>query len=336
MSAARPKLVQEGAPLVGGGGSSLQAAKPKYRLVIGGDDEPLPDDPDQNHDYKKYEYRGHSSLRGRSYGGRGRGGRYNNSYGGGGRGRGGYDSYRGGGGYRGDHGGYDNNYGGRGGYRGGYHGGGGGYDNHRYNNEYDDRGYHENNHYDNGYNNHSGRKIIKNPKAPGLVTGRIVIGGGEEEHPEEPNATHEVHHHHHSNNMDVEEIIPQTYNEELHQIERMEGVVSLDDPAPLVVMDGANVAYAYADAMAAVSGSGKREPDYRGLQVAAHYFLSFGIRVLIVLPAPWFRVKAAAGDSNRGECAAFDIVVQLYCVYIVCGARGFLLEQVRPCLDASL
>jgi len=139
------------------------------------------------------------------------------------------------------------------------------------------------------------------------VTGRIVIGGDDdsEERPDEGGA------YHHSNNnnnnhtgMEVEETIPQShYNEELHQIERMEGVISLDAKEPLVVMDGANVAYAYADAMAAAVSSGgkKREPDYRGLQVAAKYFLSCNVRVLIVLPAPWFRIKPSAADHNKGE-----------------------------------
>ena len=109
-----------------------------------------------------------------------------------------------------------------------------------------------------------------------------------------------------SNLMELEDtvIIPQTYNEELHQIERMEGVISLDGKEPLVVMDGANVAYAYADAMSAVTGTNKREPDYRGLLVAANYFMQWDIRVLIVLPAPWFRLKPRAGDTSSGTCVS--------------------------------
>ena len=103
--------------------------------------------------------------------------------------------------------------------------------------------------------------------------------------------------------MEVDEIIPSTYNEELHQIERMEGVESLEAKEPLIVLDGPNVAYAYADAMAGLSksGSGKREPDNRGLLVAANYFLEGGVRVLIVLPAPWFRRKPRDNDENRGQ-----------------------------------
>mmetsp|Transcript_18925 Transcript_18925/g.31322 ORF Transcript_18925/g.31322 Transcript_18925/m.31322 type:complete len:468 (-) Transcript_18925:207-1610(-) len=338
---ARPKLVQEGAPLSssGGGssslsavsnGSSLQAvsssgqSKSKFRLVIGGEDEdePLPDDPDQQHGYSRYNnegnnYRGGGRGGGRRlnyYGGRGgggggRGGGYNNnSYrggGGGGRGyRGGggrdYSNNDRGGGYN-DHHGYHNDqqHGDHHGYEGRYDAA---YENHRYdggnNNNYSEY----DNNYDHRYNHdhQPHRKIIKNPKAPGLINSRIVIGGNDDEEHQDASGGGGGGVDTMISMMEVEDIIPQTYNEELHQIERMEGVISLDAKEPLVVMDGANVAYAYADAMAAASpGGGKREPDYRGLQVAAKHFMSAGVRVLIVLPAPWFRVKPAAGDMNK-------------------------------------
>ena len=172
--------------------------------------------------------------------------------------------------------------------------------------EYDDNAYNNNvnNHSDRSlqsYNDH-GRRYIKNPKSQGLTKSRFVIGGDSDD--AEVLATNEAGSS--SNLMELEDtvIIPQTYNEELHQIERMEGVISLDGKESLVVMDGANVAYAYADAMSAVSGTHKREPDYRGLLVAANYFLQWDIRVLIVLPAPWFRLKPRAGDTSSGTCVS--------------------------------
>lgn len=236
----RPKLVQEGKPLEKPTPTlaTSNASKPKYRLVVGGEDEnePLPDDPEQT------QYSSYSSN-------------YSSTYRGGGRGyhRGGRNySYRGGGRY--------------GGYGARAHGG-------------------------------TRRKIIKNPKAPGLIHSRIVIGKeeGEEDYPEE--RIDEEQNHHRIQSMEVEEIIPQTYNAELHSIESMEGVVCLDAKEPLVVMDGANVAHAYADV---ATGKTRGEPDYYGLQVAANYFLEAGIRVLIVLPASWFRVKPQATDANKG------------------------------------
>eukprot|EP00547_Thalassionema_nitzschioides_P005686 CAMPEP_0194217768 /NCGR_PEP_ID=MMETSP0156-20130528/22238_1 /TAXON_ID=33649 /ORGANISM="Thalassionema nitzschioides, Strain L26-B" /LENGTH=384 /DNA_ID=CAMNT_0038946899 /DNA_START=49 /DNA_END=1203 /DNA_ORIENTATION=- len=242
----RPKLVQEGKPLEKPVSSlgSANASKPKYRLVVGGEDEnePLPDDPEQEY-FSNYNYNyNHNNNN------------YNSNYRGGGRGY-----YRGG---------RNNSYGGGGRY--------GGY----------------------GMRPHGGtrRKIIKNPKAPGLIHSRIVIGNedGEVDYPEEQ--IDEAQNHHRIESMDVEQIIPQTYNAELHSIESMEGVVSLDAKEPLVVMDGANVAHAYADV---ATGKSRGEPDFFGLQVAANYFLEAGVRVLIVLPAPWFRVKPQATDLNK-------------------------------------
>ena len=101
------------------------------------------------------------------------------------------------------------------------------------------------------------------------------------------------------------------------RIDRMEGVIDQSTKVPLVVLDGANVAYAYATAIvsmhqnygsypASTSGTfgnnkGKVQPDLRGIQVAANYFLAANLRVLIVLPAPWFRSKPRTDDTNRGN-----------------------------------
>ena len=84
-------------------------------------------------------------------------------------------------------------------------------------------------------------------------------------------------------------------------LERMEGVESHDAKGPLVVIDGANVAYAYADAISMERSGGrhpKGEPDAKGIQIAANYFLSVGVRVTIVLPAPWIRAKPRSSDQG--------------------------------------
>ena len=289
MSAARPRLVQEGTPLSFGNepktlqGSSLKSlsssgtTKSKFRLVIGGesDDVELPDDPDQQHQYS-YGYNNNSfSNRGGRGGG---GGRYG-------------DPTRRQGSFKGQ-------YSGR-----------GGYDQDFYTMDNSDRS-----HFNHSYHD-SGKRIIKNPKSQGVTQSRFVIGGDADD-AEELSMKDAAAAGSSSNGMDLEDtttvIVPPTiYNEELHQIERMEGVIPLDGKEPLVVMDGANVAYAYADAMSAVTGTHKREPDYRGLLVAANYFLQSDIRVIIVLPAPWFRLKPRAGDTNSGTC-----VTRVMCVCI--------------------
>ncbi|CAJ1949484.1 unnamed protein product [Cylindrotheca closterium] len=89
-------------------------------------------------------------------------------------------------------------------------------------------------------------------------------------------------------------------------VEKMEGVQDHGSKTPLVVLDGANVAHYYADALAAMNTTfsdksrrrGKPEPDTRGIQVATDYFLSVGVRVLVVLPQYWMRKKPRPGDTS--------------------------------------
>jgi hypothetical protein len=91
----------------------------------------------------------------------------------------------------------------------------------------------------------------------------------------------------------------------------MEGVEDHSVKPPLVVLDGANVAYAYAEAKALQEqgngggGAGRKlEPDARGIRVACRYFQEGGgVRVLVVLPASWFRSKPRDGDPNRTNAA---------------------------------
>ncbi len=93
-------------------------------------------------------------------------------------------------------------------------------------------------------------------------------------------------------------------------IERMYGIEDHSIKPPLVVIDGANVAYAYTEAMAGGGGttslsyhkqSPQIEPDVHGIQVAVSYFQLAGCRVLVVLPTWWLRLKPRAGDVMDGN-----------------------------------
>ena len=138
------------------------------------------------------------------------------------------------------------------------------------------------------------RKAAHSPprKASPLRT-RLVIGG-------EPQYDHQENHLHatYPQHPHQQQRQHQQY-QEYETVERMEGVEHHGSKGPLVVMDGANVAYAYADALSGIH-QGSREPDARGIQVAAQYFLAMNVRVLVVIPAPWFRAKPRAGDESQG------------------------------------
>lgn len=75
------------------------------------------------------------------------------------------------------------------------------------------------------------------------------------------------------------------------EVDKMEGVIDLSEKAPMVVLDGANIAYAYDKAWqmggssSLVASQKRPEPDARGIVVACNYFLAAGIRVLAVCPA---------------------------------------------------
>lgn len=143
---------------------------------------------------------------------------------------------------------------------------------------------------------------------------RLVIGGETQNQQQQQHTsqyehvTHPQHlQQHHQNEYDYDTDSP---------IERMEGVEHHGPKGPLVVMDGANVAYAYADAMVGFAHEqeqpqARTEPDARGIQVAANYFLSMDVRVLVVIPAPWFRSKPRAGDESHGK--------MILCCLLVCG-----------------
>jgi len=75
--------------------------------------------------------------------------------------------------------------------------------------------------------------------------------------------------------------------------------------SPLVVIDGPNVAHAYAKVLHnnsslsfATMSSNNIEPDVRGIQIASSYFMNAGCRVQIVIPAYWLRRKPKNGNNN--------------------------------------
>ena len=124
-------------------------------------------------------------------------------------------------------------------------------------------------------------------KASPLKT-RLVVGKEDEDH---HHALHQLSHPNH--------FAGSTQYCHGDSVARMEGVDYFGTKGPLVVIDGANIAYAYADAIAGFRGN--IEPDARGIQIAANYFLSVDVRVLVVIPAPWFKKKPRDGDAAQGN-----------------------------------
>ena len=116
-------------------------------------------------------------------------------------------------------------------------------------------------------------------------------------------------------NMDIDDTISGTFHEfhdAKNEVTHMEGVEA-GPQVPLIVFDGANVAYAYSEAKAtlyddqgfysssslssSVNGY-KRQPDVEGINIAVNYFLGTGqCRVMVVLPSYWLRAKPS--DSSR-------------------------------------
>ena len=62
--------------------------------------------------------------------------------------------------------------------------------------------------------------------------------------------------------------------------------------SPLVVIDGANVAYNYSESLHPVLGSQRRrQPDPKGITLAIEYFLKNNCRVQAVVPISWYQLK---------------------------------------------
>lgn len=119
---------------------------------------------------------------------------------------------------------------------------------------------------------------------------------------------------HYTNTSQVHHHCPQFHSHTQHHeigvdtrvTERMQGVQDLSIKTPLIVLDGANVAYAYAQTVHATDyqRGRKMEPNVTGIRVAVDYFLQADLRVLVVLPASWFRSKPRPGDSNNNSSNA--------------------------------
>lgn len=103
--------------------------------------------------------------------------------------------------------------------------------------------------------------------------------------------------------------------EEERMIQRMEIEDILPKP-PLIVLDGANIAYAYVQtfqstpSLSSTSSKNKRhgatssssttlEPNALGIKLAVEYFLHAGCRVQVVVPAYWIRTKQQQHPSSK-------------------------------------
>mmetsp|Transcript_26075 Transcript_26075/g.38587 ORF Transcript_26075/g.38587 Transcript_26075/m.38587 type:complete len:430 (+) Transcript_26075:102-1391(+) len=137
---------------------------------------------------------------------------------------------------------------------------------------------------------------------------------------------HQVCQHSHPQGMAAEREI-------LHgdETERME----IDDihlqRLPLVIMDGANIAYAYAQANGTTSTSfnttssqrsSSIEPDMLGIKIAVSYFLKAGCRVQVVVPQYFMRRKPRDGNNYSANALAplpqLDILNSLKDQNILC------------------
>jgi hypothetical protein len=68
--------------------------------------------------------------------------------------------------------------------------------------------------------------------------------------------------------------------------------------APLVVIDGANIAYNYAESLNPSLSNQHRqlEPNPKGITIAIQYFLKHHCRVQAVVPISWYKSKPRPGD----------------------------------------
>ena len=95
-----------------------------------------------------------------------------------------------------------------------------------------------------------------------------------------------------------------------HSAERME-IEDIIPLPPLIVLDGANVAYAYGKAKSSANTSREGssfgatgrtfQADAEGILIACTYFMAAGCRVQVVLPAPWLQTKSQRRYGNDGS-----------------------------------
>jgi hypothetical protein len=86
--------------------------------------------------------------------------------------------------------------------------------------------------------------------------------------------------------------------------------------SPLVVLDGANIAYNYSDCLNPNRESQTRQPDPRGISIAIEYFLQHDCRVQAVVPVSWYRLKPRPADRyhldnrSRGDSSDARMVTE--------------------------
>ena len=68
--------------------------------------------------------------------------------------------------------------------------------------------------------------------------------------------------------------------------------------APLVVIDGANIAYNYAESLYPTQQtSRRRQPDPKGIRLAIEFFIQNKCRVQAVVPTSWYQLKPRPADK---------------------------------------
>ena len=67
--------------------------------------------------------------------------------------------------------------------------------------------------------------------------------------------------------------------------------------SPLVVLDGANIAYNYSESLHPILQSERRQPDPKGITLAIDYFLKQNCRVQAVVPISWYQLKPRPTDT---------------------------------------
>ncbi len=92
------------------------------------------------------------------------------------------------------------------------------------------------------------------------------------------------------------------------QSERMEVDETGAQRLPLIVIDGANIAYAYTQATTPSSHSKNIEPNVLGINVAVQYFVTAGCRVSVVIPSYWLN-RNPKYNSNSTIQASDQIAI---------------------------
>jgi len=129
----------------------------------------------------------------------------------------------------------------------------------------------------NSFSKQQQQQPVRNNNYNGIST-YFVVGGTNDETQQEVQCSYSQ-----EDRMEIEDILPKP---------------------PLLVIDGANVAYAYAKAARGLQNKDNAvsynyrggndtlaEPDVQGIQIVTSYFINAGCRIQVVLPVHWLRKK---------------------------------------------